>query len=70
MIKRRKIDKVIASNIQKIVANRGLSVSSLAVSVNMSRQLLEHKLREGRFYYSDVQEIANALGIQVGELTL
>jgi transcriptional regulator with XRE-family HTH domain len=70
MIRRKKIDKVIAKNIYRILKQRNASASDLAKKVKMSRQLLAHKLREGRFYYSDVEEIANALGVSVSYLAV
>lgn len=69
MIRRRKSDKVVAKNIYRILEENDWSASYLADKVSMSRQLLAHKLREGRFYYSDVEEIANALGVSVSDLS-
>ena len=69
MVRRRKIDKTVGDNIWKIMQEKKMPVARLAEQVDMSRQLLEFKLREGRFYYSDIEQISDALGVTVAELS-
>ena len=69
MARRRKIDKTVGDNIRKIMKGQSMSIAALAGQLEMSRQLLEFKLREGRFYYSDVEAIADALKVTVAELS-
>ena len=69
MVRRRKIDKTVGDNIRKIMKGQSMSIVALAGQLEMSRQLLEFKLREGRFYYSDVEAIAAALKVTVAELS-
>ncbi len=68
MARRRQMDKKVAANVLRLAKEKKKTIGWLAREAKMSRQLLDYKLMEGRFFASDIEELANALEVSTYDI--
>ncbi len=68
MARRRQIDKKVTANVLRLAKEKKKTIGWLAKEAKMSRQLLDYKLMEGRFFASDIEELANALEVSTYDI--
>ena len=68
MARRRQIDKKVTANVLRLAKEKKKTIGWLAKEAKMSRQLLDYKLMEGRFFASDIDELANALEVSTYDI--